>query len=328
MDWNRHSNTGFFSELNHLGKLRIPFLFIIDFEGRRPLVFPAPVLPHQALFRFGQAGNDEGLNRHRPPLVWKANPVEYERFLQAFEIVNGHLRRGDSFLVNLTFPTPLKSSCSLEDIYAHTHARYKLHLPGSFSLFSPECFVRIERNQIHTFPMKGTIDASIPGAGERILADAKETAEHFTIVDLLRNDLNRVARKVRVEAFRYIEEVKSPQRNLLQVSSHIVGELDEAWPGRVGSILEAMLPAGSVSGAPKLRTLEIIRLAEGTNRGYYTGVAGWFDGSSLDSCVLIRFVGKTKKGLEYRSGGGITVNSDPRAEYQELLAKVYLPSEP
>jgi para-aminobenzoate synthetase component 1 len=88
--------------------------------------------------------------------------------------------------------------------------------------------------------------------------------------------------------------------------------------------MQTLLPAGSISGAPKKRTLEIIREAEGEPRGYYTGVFGIFDGQNLDSAVMIRFIEQSEKGLLYRSGGGITNLSQPEAEYQEMLDKVYL----
>ncbi len=175
--------------------------------------------------------------------------------------------------------------------------------------------------------MKGTIDAALPNAAERILADAKELAEHVTIVDLLRNDLNRVALQVRVERFRYIEQIQTNRKSLLQVSSEISGLLSADHHNRLGDLFAALLPAGSVSGAPKAETLRIIREAEGTPRGFYTGVFGYFDGEDLESAVMIRFIEHGPDGLLFRSGGGITAFSDPQQEYRELLDKVYLPIE-
>ena len=94
---------------------------------------------------------------------------------------------------------------------------------------------------------------------------------------------------------------------------------------RIGNIIFELLPAGSISGAPKPSTLDIIKRAEGQKRGFYTGVFGYFDGETLDSAVMIRFIEKQKDGFYFRSGGGITINSDMRSEYQEVLEKVYLP---
>lgn len=93
----------------------------------------------------------------------------------------------------------------------------------------------------------------------------------------------------------------------------------------MGDILFDMLPAGSVSGAPKSSTLRIIREAEGEPRGYYTGVFGYFDGQTLDSAVLIRFIEEEQGRMYFRSGGGITAYSDCRSEYEEVIEKVYLP---
>lgn len=173
--------------------------------------------------------------------------------------------------------------------------------------------------------MKGTIDTSIPDAKEKILADPKELAEHVTIVDLIRNDISQVASNVRVERFRYIEEVKTQDKNLLQVSSEIVGDLKSGYASQIGNLIVSLLPAGSVSGAPKTKTLEIIREAEKEKRDYYTGVFGYFDGDDLDSGVMIRFIERNGDKLFYRSGGGITTQSSAVAEYQELIDKVYVP---
>jgi para-aminobenzoate synthetase component 1 len=173
--------------------------------------------------------------------------------------------------------------------------------------------------------MKGTIDAGIPGAEELLLADEKEMAEHVTIVDLMRNDLSMHANGVRVSRYRYVDELVTSNKHLLQVSSEITGELPENYLSNLGNILFDMLPAGSVSGAPKPETLRIIREAEGYDRGYYCGIMGYFDGRDFDSAVMIRYIEQNRKGLIYRSGGGITFMSDPHKEYQELKDKVYVP---
>ena len=106
------------------------------------------------------------------------------------------------------------------------------------------------------------------------------------------------------------------------MSSAIEGELPADYASKIGSILYDLLPAGSVSGAPKKKTAELIASIEGTDRGYYTGIAGYFDGVDLDSCVLIRYLGADNT---YHSGGGITFQSDMASEYQEMINKVYVP---
>src|SRR5690606_17991853 len=154
-----------------------------------------------------------------------------------------------------------------------------------------------------------TIDATTPDARQKILSDKKELAEHVTIVDLIRNDVSQVATKVSVARFRYVEELKTSTKNLLQVSSEITGQLPPDYRSHLGDILVKLLPAGSVSGAPKARTLEIIREAEGKLRGYYTGVFGWYDGNSLDSGVMIRYIEKNGEDYVYRDRKSTRLNS-------------------
>ena len=210
-------------------------------------------------------------------------------------------------MANLTIRTPIKSTASLEQIYLASQARYKVLLPHRFVSFSPECFVTIQADEISTHPMKGTIDATLPHAAERLRSDYKESCEHHTIVDLMRNDLSRVATSVRVARFKYLTELRTVKGPLLQMSSEL-------------------LPAGSICGAPKGKTLELIQEAEGSPRGYYSGVCGYFDGKDLDSAVLIRYVEEAQDGqLYYRSGGGITINSRAEDEYQECIQKIYIP---
>jgi para-aminobenzoate synthetase component 1 len=198
-------------------------------------------------------------------------------------------------------------------------------MPNEFVVFSPETFIRITEGVISSYPMKGTIDAHIPNAESILLGNPKELAEHHTIVDLIRNDLNIVAKKVHVEKFRYIEEINTNFKKLLQVSSRITGVLAPDYASHIGDILFRMLPAGSVTGAPKKRTVEIIREAEIYNRGYYSGVLGYFDGSALDSGVMIRFIEENDDGKVFKSGGGITFRSVVDEEYQEMIDKVYVP---
>ena len=173
--------------------------------------------------------------------------------------------------------------------------------------------------------MKGTIDASMDNAQEVILQDEKEMAEHVMVVDLLRNDLSMVATHVCVEKFRYIDTLKAGEKTLLQVSSKITGKLDTSWHERIGDIVTTLLPAGSISGTPKRSSVDIIKRVEGYDRGYFTGVFGIFDGRTLDSAVMIRYIEKTSDGYVFKSGGGITLLSDEQKEYDELCSKVYLP---
>ncbi len=251
--------------------------------------------------------------------------VDRAAYSQAFAVVQSHQRAGNSYLTNLTFPTGVELSTDLRTCFFAVSAPYRIYVPGRFLCFSPETFVTIDRGVIRSYPMKGTIDASIPNARRRLLEDEKESAEHITIVDLIRNDLGRVARRVWVERFRYLDRIESRGRPLLQMSSEIAGELPDDWRANLGTVLSELLPAGSITGAPKRKTCRIIEEAETEERGYYTGVAGFFDGDRVDSCVLIRFLEQGSHGIRYRSGGGVTIYSDEEAEYQELCHKIYLP---
>ena len=173
--------------------------------------------------------------------------------------------------------------------------------------------------------MKGTIGADVYNAEEIILNSSKEKAEHNTVVDLIRNDLSIVATDVEVNRFRYIDRISTNEGDLLQVSSKIIGKLPSDYYKTIGTLLFLLLPAGSVTGAPKRKTIEIIRNAETSERGYYTGICGHFDGKNLNSAVMIRFIENRDGELWFRSGGGITCNSNWNDEYHELIQKVYVP---
>jgi len=173
--------------------------------------------------------------------------------------------------------------------------------------------------------MKGTINANIPNAKKKILKNSKEMAEHIMMVDLMRNDLSIVAKNVKVDRFRYIQKINAGDKQLLQVSSKISGKLEYNWQDNLGDILKSLLPAGSISGTPKRKTVELINSIENYDRGFYSGVFGVFDGESLNSSVMIRFIENDNNILYYKSGGGITIDSDEQTEYQELLDKIYLP---
>lgn len=316
-------------QMNEWGNAGIPFLFIIDFELLKPLIFRLDEIdPARLLYDINGVSNSadtgRGGKRLRPQLI--KHPESYEEYLRKFDIVKNEIALGNTFLLNLTCSTTVELNASLREIFDASTARHRLWLRDEFVCFSPEIFVSITNGKIRSFPMKGTIDATIPDAENVILNDPKETAEHYTIVDLIRNDLSIVAKNVRVKRFRYIDLIRTDTRNLLQVSSEICGDLENGYVSALGDIIFSLLPAGSVSGAPKKKTAEIIASAEGISRGYYTGIAGIFDGENLDSGVMIRFIEKRDNGYFYRSGGGITSFSDPRSEYGEMIDKIYVPA--
>lgn len=274
-------------------------------------------LPHRTVIKDPPA--------NKPDLSFSKHPVAYAEYEEAFLEIRKHILAGNSFLANLTFPTPVETNLTLKQLFYHSQAPYKLLLDGEFVCFSPESFISIHDGRIFTFPMKGTINASLEGAEQLILSSPKETAEHHTVVDLLRNDLSRVAADVQVNRFRYIDRITTHEGVMLQVSSEITGKLPSDYQKQLGDIIFTMLPAGSVTGAPKVKTLEIIRQVENTDRGYYTGIFGIFDGSKLESAVMIRFIEIHAGRMRFRSGGGITFLSNAMEEYHELIDKVYVP---
>jgi para-aminobenzoate synthetase component 1 len=109
------------------------------------------------------------------------------------------------------------------------------------------------------------------------------------------------------------------------VSSEISGQLPVDYHKHLGDIMYSLLPAGSISGAPKVKTVEILRAAEMHERGYFTGVFGYFDGMDLDSGVMIRYIEMQDGKMMYKSGGGITTQSTAEDEYREMIDKVYVP---
>ncbi|MCK5820260.1 MAG: aminodeoxychorismate synthase component I [Bacteroidales bacterium] len=317
-------NKTYIKKMNEMAKARLPFLFIIDFLGLTPLIYPFDSIPNS--IQFSTPGFPDKLNTPpKEPLSLKKHPVSLNAYTEKFRQVIQHIEYGNTFLVNLSQATKLEINWSLEEIYASSHAPYKLLINNQFVVFSPEIFIRTKGLRIETFPMKGTIDASIEDAHNEILNDKKEEAEHYTIVDLMRNDLSGIAINVEVEKFRYIDKIITHEKEILQVSSMITGELPENHLDNMGEWLFQLLPAGSITGAPKEKTVDILTEVEGYDRGYYTGVFGVFDGQNIDSAVMIRYIEKSTDGLIFKSGGGITYRSDAEKEYQELKDKVYVP---
>lgn len=312
-------------KMNEMAGRGESFVFAVDSGGEEGFVLrPEEAFGKGILFDINGQRNFTPVTG-RVPRRFELQPVAFENYLPAFEKVMYHLKRGDSYLLNLTFPTPLVTDLTPEEIFHTASAPYRMLVPGRFVVFSPEIFIRTDGGMIQSFPMKGTIGAEINEAGRIILEDRKEFFEHNTIVDLIRNDLAMVSTGVEVTRFRYIDRLHTNRGDLLQVSSEIRGKLPPEWKARAGEMLFLLLPAGSVTGAPKRRTVEIIREAENYDRGFYTGVFGFFNGRELDSAVAIRFIEVQNSGLIFKSGGGITTLSNARAEYDEMIQKVYVP---
>jgi para-aminobenzoate synthetase/4-amino-4-deoxychorismate lyase len=307
-----------------LGLYRNPLVFdhaLGRFEGPAPTLpslLPAPSMPDLI---------PPGLTLEISPEDYRARILEIQQYIAA----------GDTYQVNFTdrvsFPMHAEPSVLYASLLRQQPVAYGafLNVAGQHILsFSPELFFRIDGGRILTRPMKGTMARGLDAAEDRQAAlrlqnDEKNRAEHVMIVDLLRNDLGRISQTGSV----VVEELFSVEKyeTLLQMTSTIAGLLR---PG-VGfyEIFRSMFPSGSITGAPKLRTMEIIRELEPRPRGVYTGTIGFIapNGSSVFS-VAIRTL-TIKDGLACMGvGGGIVADSDPREEYRECQLKAAFLSRP
>ncbi len=251
-------------------------------------------------------------------------------YLAAVERVKGYIERGDVYQVNIS----QRLSAPFEGSSFTLYRRFRNINPVPFGAYlsfpdlavasnSPERFLRLKGGIIETRPIKGTLRRSEGTSGDRISREAlrmsvKDGAEHLMIVDLERNDLGRVCRygTVRVREFKRIETYS----NLHHMVSIIEGEVREGT-GAVDCI-RAAFPGGSITGAPKIRAMEIIHEVEPNPRWIYTGSIGYigFDGT-MDLNIAIRTAFVTSGRVFFSVGGGIVADSDPEREYDEVLLK-------
>jgi anthranilate synthase component 1 len=236
-----------------------------------------------------------------------------------------HIRRGDAFQIVLSQRAERPTSASALELYRSLRRvnpspylflleLHGLALVGS----SPETLVKSDGRVASLNPIAGT---TTPGEGdaERLLSSDKDRAEHVMLVDLGRNDLSRVCRPGTVRVARFLE----PERfsHVTHLVSEVVGELG---PG-VGpfDLLRACFPAGTVSGAPKVRAMQIVSELEGFRRGPYAGAVGYaLPDGSLDTCIAIRTLVLHEGTAYLQAGAGIVADSDPAAEHQECLDKL------
>jgi para-aminobenzoate synthetase len=284
--------------------------------------------------------SEEERNAGRP-----LRPPMSEEYRAAFEEVQRELRAGNSYEVNLTYRDRLTSARSPADTYLRLrssnpapYAGFLRHHGTSLLSSSPERYATIDRHGwVETRPIKGTTRrGATPGQDEelarRLVSDPKFRGENLMVVDLLRNDLSIVCRPgtVSVPALMEVESYPSVH----QLVSTVRGRLRNG----VGTVdaLRALFPAGSMTGAPKLRTMQVIESVEGSPRGVYAGAFGWISGDGrADLGVVIRSLvaqragtgpgTATGTGASYRytlgTGGGITVRSDLEEEYAETRWK-------
>ena len=235
------------------------------------------------------------------------------------------IRAGEVFQVVLSQRAERRTSASALAIYRALRRvnpspyLFLLEL-GDISLVgsSPETLVKAEGTRASLNPIAGTTPAG-PGDGERLLASEKDRAEHVMLVDLGRNDLSRVCRPGTVKVERFLE----PERysHVTHLVSEVAGELEDGV--RPFDLLEACFPAGTVSGAPKVRAMQIISELERWRRGPYAGAVGYaLPDGTLDTCIAIRTVVLHDGRALLQAGAGIVADSQPLAEHEECLRKL------
>lgn len=266
-----------------------------------------------------------------PSLNWQSNFTK-ARYCQAIETVREYIRQGDIYQANIaqSFSTELPDDFQpwpfyqrLRHINPATFGAYLALGDQVMASASPERFVLLQDNQIETRPIKGTSRRSPDpkkdkAAAEELLHSEKDRAENIMIVDLLRNDVSRVSTADSVEVTDLCRlESYAGVHHLVSV---VTGKL-RPEKGAV-DLLKACFPGGSITGAPKIRAMEIIAEIEQLTRGVYCGSIGYIDFSgNLDFNIAIRTVTLTKNKAVFQVGGGITLLSDPEAEYVETLTK-------
>ena len=310
-----------FKEMNRMGGDGTPFLFVIDFAKEFGLISALESLDNQIVYQIG-----ESLHTDASAINLEKSPIALSAYKKRFEIVQNAFEKGEVSYLNLTAETPIQTHTGLQEIYTAAQAPYKLLWKDHFVCFSPEPFVRFKAGEVYSYPMKGTLLLTESNCVEDLLSNPKEQREHAQAVVLMKADLEQIAEHVQVTRYRFIDKINTVAGLLAQTSSELKGELPKDYVAHLGDIFNQLLPAASICGAPKRESFDLIKSVEPEKRGFYTGVFGVFDGANLESSVLIRFIEQKEKGLVYKSGGGITKDSDPEKEYDELLNKIYVPT--
>lgn len=253
-----------------------------------------------------------------------------EKYCAMVERAKEYIREGDIFQVVLSNRLHAEFSGSLLDTYrvlrTTNPSPYMFYVScGDLEIAgaSPETLVKLENGVLHTFPLAGTRPrGKTPGEDEalqqELLADEKERAEHNMLVDLGRNDLGKISRfgSVQVEEYMQVHRYS----HVMHIGSVVRGEIRSDCDAL--SAVEAVLPAGTLSGAPKIRACQIIEEQEGDKRGIYGGAIGYLDFTgNLDTCIAIRLAVKKNGKVFVRAGAGIVADSVPETEYQECINK-------
>ncbi len=264
-------------------------------------------------------------------LLGEVTPLfDKERFCEMVEKARHYVREGDIFQIVLSN----RLSAPFEGSLFNTYRVLRTINPSPYMFYfagtdvevagaSPETLVKLENGVLHTFPLAGTrprgrTDEEDMALEAELLADEKELAEHNMLVDLGRNDLGRISRfgTVRVEKLHSIERFS----HVMHIGSTVRGEIREDCDAL--DAIGAVLPAGTLSGAPKIRACQLIGELENNKRGIYGGAIGYVDFTgNMDTCIAIRIAYKKNGKVFVRSGAGIVADSVPEKEYEECLNK-------
>lgn len=255
---------------------------------------------------------------------------EKEQFCGMVEQAKQYIREGDIFQIVLSN----RLSAPFEGSLLNTYRMLRTINPSPYMFYfsgtdvevagaSPETLVKLENGILHTFPLAGTRPRGKTNEEDRalsqeLLADEKELAEHNMLVDLGRNDLGKISRfgTVKVEKFHTIEYFS----HVMHIGSTVRGEICKGKDAL--DAIEAVLPAGTLSGAPKIRACQLIGELENNKRGIYGGAIGYIDFTgNMDTCIAIRIAYKKNGKVFVRSGAGIVADSVPEKEYTECINK-------
>ena len=253
-----------------------------------------------------------------------------EEYCEMVEKAKHHIKEGDIFQIVLSN----RLEAGFEGSLLNTYRILRTLNPSPYMFYfsssdmevagaSPETLVKLEDGVLHTFPLAGTRPRGKTGEEDlrlekELLADEKELAEHNMLVDLGRNDIGKISRfgSVEVEKYHCIERYS----HVMHIGSTVRGEIRDDCDAL--SAIDSILPAGTLSGAPKLRACQLINDLENNKRGIYGGAIGYIDFTgNLDTCIAIRIAYKKNNKVFIRSGAGIVADSVPEKEYQECLNK-------
>lgn len=253
-----------------------------------------------------------------------------ERYCAMVEKAKHHIREGDVFQIVLSnrLETEYEGSllntyCSLRELNPSPYMFYFSGSDMEVAGASPETLVKLEDGTLHTFPLAGTRPRGRTEEEDRaleadLLSDAKELAEHDMLVDLGRNDIGKISRfgTVKVEKYHSVERFS----HVMHIGSTVCGQICEGFDAL--DVLDAVLPAGTLSGAPKIRACQLINDIENNKRGIYGGAIGYIDFTgNLDTCIAIRIAYKKNGKVFVRTGAGIVADSVPEKEHQECIDK-------